>query len=242
MINLVLAELLKFRTTRTFWGLAGSALGLVLLIVILTLAIDDHLNTEQDVRDLLSTAGIYGLMTLILGVVAGAGEYRHGTIAWTLLVTPNRLRAVGGGVIACFLGGLAIGVVVASCVTAVALPWLSAKDAVLPPTGDLLKILLGGVLYAALAAALGSAFGQLLRNQVAGVVIVLVLIFVVDPVIAGLLENVGQFTLTGLGIAMSGGDNGDTDVLPLGVAALVWALYTALFTALAVIFTSRRDI
>jgi len=242
MINLVLAELLKFRTTRTFWGLAGSALGLVLLIVILTLAIDDHLNTEQDVRDLLSTAGIYGLMALILGVVAGAGEYRHGTIAWTLLVTPNRLRAVGGGVIACFLGGLAIGVVVASCVTAVALPWLSAKDAVLPPTGDLLKILLGGVLYAALAAALGSAFGQLLRNQVAGVVIVLVLIFVVDPVIAGLLENVGQFTLTGLGIAMSGGDNGDTNVLPLGLAALVWALYTALFTALAVIFTSRRDI
>jgi ABC-2 type transport system permease protein len=242
MINLVLAELLKFRTTRTFWGLAGSALGLVLLIVILTLAIDDNLNTEQDVRDLLSTAGIYGLMALVLGVVAGAGEYRHGTIAWTLLVTPNRLRAVGGGVIACFLGGLAIGVVVASCVTAVALPWLSAKDAVLPPTGDLLKILLGGVLYAALAAALGSAFGQLLRNQVAGVVIVLVLIFVVDPVIAGLLENVGQFTLTGLGIAMSGGDNGDTNVLPLGVAALVWALYTALFTALAVIFTSRRDI
>jgi ABC-2 type transport system permease protein len=242
MTNLVLAELLKFRTTRTFWGLAGSALGLVLLIVILTLAIDDNLNTEQDVRDLLSTAGIYGLMALILGVVAGAGEYRHGTIAWTLLVTPNRLRAVGGGVIACFLGGLAIGVVVASCVTAVALPWLSAKDAVLPPTGDLLKILLGGVLYAALAAALGSAFGQLLRNQVAGVVIVLVLIFVVDPVIAGLLENVGQFTLTGLGIAMSGGDNGDTNVLPLGLAALVWALYTVLFTALAVIFTSRRDI
>ena len=241
MINLVLAELLKFRTTRTFWGLAGSALGLVLLIVILTLAIDDSLSSEQDVRDLLSSAGIYGLMTLILGVVAGAGEYRHGTIAWTLLVTPNRLRAVGGGVIACFLGGLAIGVVVASCVTAVALPWLSAKDAVLPPTGDLLKILLGGVLYAALAAALGSAFGQLLRNQVAGVVIVLVLIFVVDPVIAGLLENVGQFTLTGLGIAMSGGDNGDTNVLPLGVAALVWALYTALFTALAVIFTSRLD-
>jgi len=239
--NLVLAELLKFRTTRTFWALAGSALGLVALIVILTLAIDDNLTSEQDVRNLLSTAGIYGLLTLILGVVVGAGEYRHGTIAWTLLVTPNRLRAVGGGVIACFLGGLAIGVVVASCVTAVALPWLSAKDAVLPPTGDLLKILLGGVLYAALAAALGSAFGQLLRNQVAGVVIVLVLIFVVEPTLAALIEGFGAFTLTGLGAAMLGVDDG-SDLLAPGTAAVVWTLYTTVLAVLAAISTSRRDI
>ena len=129
MTHLVLAELLKFRTTRSFWAIAASALGLVLLIVILNLAIDDELGTETDVRSLLSTAGIYGLLTLILGVVAGAGEYRHGTIAWTLLVTPNRLRAVSGNVIACFLGGLAIGVAVSACTAAIALPWLSAKDA-----------------------------------------------------------------------------------------------------------------
>jgi ABC-2 type transport system permease protein len=240
--RVVLAELLKLRTTRTFWALAGAALGLVLLIVILNLAIDDHLRSEDDVRNLLSTAGIYGLLTLVLGVVAGSGEYRHGTIASTLLVTPQRLRAVSANVIACFLGGAAIGLVVSAAAAAVALPWLSAKDAVLPSTGDTLRIFLGGVLYAALAAGLGAAFGALVRNQVAAVVIVLVLIFVVDPVIVGLLEDVGQFTLTGLGIAMSGGDNGDTDVLPLGVAALVWALYTALLTALAAIFTARRDI
>ena len=242
MTRVVLAELLKFRTTRTFWALAGSALGLVLLIVILNLAIDDNLRSESDVRDLLSTAGIYGLLTLILGVVTGAGEYRHGTIASTLLLTPQRIKAVSANVIACFLGGLAIGVVVSGMAAAIALPWLSANDAVLPPAGDLLEIFLGGILYAALAAALGAAFGALLRNQVAAVVIVLVLIFVVDPVIIGLLEEVAQFTLTGLGIAMSGGDNGDADVLPLGWAALVWALYTALLTTLAAIFTSHRDI
>jgi ABC-2 type transport system permease protein len=240
--HLVLAELLKFRTTRTFWAIAGSALGLVLLIVILNLAVDDSLQTETDVRSLFSNAGIYGLLTLILGVVAGAGEYRHGTIAWTLLVTPNRLRAVGGSVIACFIGGLAIGVVVSSSTVLIAVPWLSSKDAVIPSAGETLEIFLGGILYGALAAALGAAFGALLRNQVAAVVIVLILIFVVDPAIAGLLEDVGPFTLTGLGIAMSGGDNGDVDLLPLGVAALVWALYTVLLTALAVIFTSRRDI
>jgi ABC-2 type transport system permease protein len=240
--HLVLAELLKFRTTRTFWAIAGSALGLVLLIVILNLAVDDSLQTETDVRSLFSNAGIYGLLTLVLGVVAGAGEYRHGTIAWTLLVTPNRLRAVSGSVIACFIGGLAIGVVVASSTALVALPWLSTKDAAMPSGGETLGIFLGGMLYGALAAALGAAFGALLRNQVAAVVIVLILIFVVDPAIAGLVEGAGPFTLTGLGIAMSGGAEGDFNLLPFGVAALVWGLYTALLTALAVIFTSRRDI
>lgn len=242
MTRAVLAELLKFRTTRTFWALAASALGLVLLIVVLNLAIDEQLNTESDVRDLVSTAGVYGLLTLILGVVVGAGEYRHGTIASTLLVTPNRLRAVSASVIACFLGGLAIGIVVSAAAAGIALPWLSSNGAVLPPAGEIVRIFLGGILYAALAAGLGSAFGALLRSQVAAVVIVLVLIFVVDPVIVGLLEGAGAFTLTGLAIAMSGGDGGDGDLLPFGAAATVWALYTVLLTALAAIFTARRDI
>ena len=101
MIRVIGSELLKLRTTRTFWALAGSAVGLVLLIVVLTLAIDDQLNTKTEVTDLLSTAGFSGLLTLVLGVVVGAGEYRHGTIASTLLVTPNRLRAVAAQVIAC---------------------------------------------------------------------------------------------------------------------------------------------
>ena len=241
MTRLVAAELLKLRTTRTFWWMAGSAVGLVLLLVVLTLAIDDSTRSESDVRSLLSTAGIAGLLALVLGVVAGAGEYRHGTIASTLLVTPRRLRAVSATVLACFLGGLAIGALAAGLTAVIALPWLSADDAELPSSGATLGIFLGGALYSALAAALGAALGALLRNQVAAVVIVLVLIFVVDPTIAALLEDVGQFTLTGLGISMSGGD-GDTDVLPRGVAAVVWALYTVLLAALAALFTTRRDI
>jgi ABC-2 type transport system permease protein len=239
--RLVGAELLKLRTTRTFWALGGSAIGLVLLIVVLSLALDDQLRTPTDVRSVLSTAGIAGLLTLVLGVVVGAGEYRHGTIASTLLVTPQRLRAVSAGVSACFLGGLAIGLTAAGLTALIALPWLSAKESVLPSTSGSLEIFLGAAMYAALAAALGAAFGALLRNQVAGIVIVLVLIFVVDPALSALVDGVGQFTLTGLGIAMSGGE-GDSELLPRGVAAVVWALYAVLLTALAAIFTARRDI
>ena len=95
MIAKVAAEGLKLRTTRTFWALAGSTFALILLIVVLSLSLDDALHSDEDaVRSLLGTASLSGLLMLVLGAVAGAGEYRHGTIASTLLVTPNRLRAV----------------------------------------------------------------------------------------------------------------------------------------------------
>ena len=47
MIRLVLSELLKLRTTRTFWALAGSAAALVFLLVVLTLIIDDSLDSSD---------------------------------------------------------------------------------------------------------------------------------------------------------------------------------------------------
>jgi hypothetical protein len=174
-------------------------------------------------------------------VVAAAGEYRHGTIASTLLVTPQRLRAVSAAVLACLVGGLAIGLAVSGLTAVIALPWLSAKDVSLPTLGEMLEVLIGAAVYAGLAGALGAALGALLRNQVAAVVILLVVIFVVDPTISALVDDVGEFTLTGLSASMNGGDS-DTDQLPRGVAALIWTLYTVLFAALAAIFTARRDI
>ena len=241
MIRLVEAEFLKLRTTRTFWGLAGAALALVLLIVVLTVAIEDSFGAEHDVRSLLATTGLCGLLTLVLGVVVGAGEYRHGTIASTLLVTPNRLRAVGAQVVACGLAGFVIGLGIAAITAVIALPWLSAKDAAMPEGGELLRVFFGGALYAGLAASLGAGLGALLRNQVAAIVIVLVQLFVVDPTLVALIDGAAEFTLTGLGIAMSGADDGN-DVLPFGVAALVWAGYAVLAGVLAALRTAKRDI
>jgi ABC-2 type transport system permease protein len=227
VIRVIGSELLKLRTTRTFWALAGSAVGLVLLIVLLTLAIDDQLNTKTEVTDLLSTVGLSGLLTLVLGVVVGAGEYRHGTIASTLLVTPNRLQAVAAQVIACALGGLAIASAAAGFTLVIALPWLSAKGALTPDAEDVAGTLIGAIGYAALAAAL---------------VTILVLIFVIEPVVGGLLEDVWPFTLTGLGAAMSGASGDGSDRLAPGLAALVWAGYASLLALLAALSTSRRDV
>ena len=245
MIRVVSAELLKMRTTRTFWGLAGAALGLVMLAVVLVLALTDDPFDESDVRSLLSSAGGAGLMMLILGVVFSAGEYRHGTIAWTLLVTPVRLRVAAAQALASALAGAVVSAVAAGLTAVVALPWLEAKDAASLSTGDLLGIFLGGILYGALAAAFGAGLGALLRNQVVAVVLVLVLLFVLDPTLVAVIDGYDRFSLGGLQTSITGGsaeDFGGDELLPMGVAALIWVGYTAVLVGAAAFLTARRDI
>ncbi|MGH2800450.1 MAG: hypothetical protein ACRDM0_22855, partial [Thermoleophilaceae bacterium] len=208
------------------------------------LAIDTDFD-ENDVRSLLSSAGGSGLMMLVLGVVFGAGEYRHGTIAWTLLVTPVRLRVTSSQALACGVAGVAVGLCAAVLTAAVALPWLAAKDAASLSTGEVLGIFLGGVLYAGLAAALGAGLGALVRNQVAAVVFVLIFLFVVDPALTALIDGYDALSLSGLAASITGGteeDFGGDDLLPFGVAALIWSAYTLALVAAAALLTSRRDI
>jgi ABC-2 type transport system permease protein len=245
LIRLVSAELLKLRTTRSFWGLAGATLGLVVLITVLTLALDSHLGSEHDVRSLLSTAGSSGFLLLVLGVVFSAGEYRHGTIASTLLVTPDRLRVSASKALACAAAGLGVGLVIAAVTAIIALPWLSAKDVHTLSAGQLFGLFLGGILYTALACALGAGVGSLLRNQVAAVVVVLVLFFVIDPAVTALAEGYTKYSLAGLGVTLSGGPAGDVgtgELLPFWLAALLWSAYTAVLVVGAAVLTSRRDI
>jgi ABC-2 type transport system permease protein len=245
VIRVVSAELLKLRTTRTFYGLAGSALALVMLIVVLVLALSDDPFDESDVRSLLSTAGGAGLLVMILGVVASAGEYRHGTIAWTLLVSPVRLLVAAGQALACALAGAAIAAAAAGLTAVVALPWLGAKDAASLSSGEVIGILAGGILYGALAGAFGAGLGALLRNQVVAVVLVLVLLFVVDPTLTALVDGYDKFSLSGLQTSITGGteeDFGGEDLLPFGLATLVWVGYTAVLVGAAALLTSRRDI
>ena len=245
MSRLVASELFKLRTTRTFAAMVGATVGLLLLILVLTLVLTDTFSTENDVRSLLSSASISGLFMLILGVVAGAGEYRHGTIASTLLVTPNRLRAVSAQTLGVAAAGLVVGLACVLLSAAIGLPWLSAKDAATLSTGDLIALFGGCAVYTALAAGFGVALGSLLRNQVAAVVLVLVFLFVVDPTVAALVDEYGKFSLSGLSSAISGGSPDDApgeELLPQGVAMLIWAGYTVVVAMGAALLTARRDI
>jgi ABC-2 type transport system permease protein len=245
MMRLIGAELLKLRTTRTFWGQVGVTLGLVVAVTVLTLALDAGGYDEERVRSVLSTGFASGLLMLVLGAVSSAGEYRHGTIAWTLLVTPDRLRTTTAQTVALAIAGVAVGAATAALTAAIALPWLETKDAAALSNGELAKLFGGAVLYTSFAAALGAAFGALLRNQVAAIVILLVLLFVIDPAASALSDEYAKYSLQGLGVALTGGNADDVSggqLLPFGAAALLWAGYTSVLVVAAATITARRDI
>lgn len=243
MIRVVSAELLKLRTARTYWGLVLAALSLLLLFLILSLALEDRFSDEEEVRQVLSTAGVGGLIVLVMGVVHSAGEYRHGTIASMLLTTPNRLRAMGGQALACAVAGVAVGLLMCVVTAVIALPWLAVKDAPALSAGATLGLFGGNVLYAALAAAFGSGLGATLRNQVLAVVLLLVLIFVIDPTLAAIVDDYAPYSLSGLSSSLSGSSPDPSDeLLPVWEAALIWGGYAAVLVGAATALTSRRDV
>ena len=70
MTALIASELLKLRTTRTFFGLTGSALGLVLLITVLAGALAPFEAGDQPFADLISISTLAGFFALVLGILA----------------------------------------------------------------------------------------------------------------------------------------------------------------------------
>jgi ABC-2 type transport system permease protein len=120
------------------------------------------------------SAGAGSIFTLALGILASAGEFRHGTAVQAFLAVPRRVPVVVAKIATSGLVGLAFGLVCAAFCVAVALPWW-ASEAQAISLGDpqLWTVLAGVVLSTTLYGALGAALGALLGNQVVGLLVAL---------------------------------------------------------------------
>lgn len=251
MTRLLTSELLKLRTTRTAPALLAAAVTLSALMAALIVLLSSTADISGEVggRLVLSSGGIAaGILALLLGIVSTAGEHRHGTILPTLLVTPDRLRVMLAQVIANTVAGALIGTASVVATAAVGLPLLAARDIPLAlSTGQLAGVLLGGICFAALSGTLGAALGALVRNQVVAVALALLVLFVVEPVITGLVDGYQRYSLTGLRTAMSGGAAESAGAAtgglpPFWLAVLLWTGYALVIVAAATATGRRRDI
>ena len=191
MSALLRAELLKLRTTRTFFALVAAALLLSLVIVVLIVLLTDNFD-KQEAREIF-TSDFSALFILVLGIMGLAGEWRHRTITGTILAAPERLRLLVAKVLAYGAAGALLSLIVTVAIMAVGSLLLSIEDKTTVGISDLADVLWRNLLIAALLGALGVCVGGLVRNQVVAIVAVLIVSFVVEPTLAGVAPEVAKY-------------------------------------------------
>lgn len=192
MNALLRAEARKVVTTRPTLVVAGLVIVYPALSLLpAVLAAQKPAVDEGTILDVLrGGAGVLTLAALLLGILAVAGEYRHGTIVPTLLSSPRRRRFV-----AAKLGSQAgLGAVLALAVFAVGLmvgtTYLATRDVSVDLlSSDVLLTVCAVALVVMLYGVIGAAAGAVVRNQTAAVAGALIWVFAVENAIPLVLRN-----------------------------------------------------
>ena len=243
MSALIRAELLKLRTTRTFAGLVGAAVGISLLVAVLVSTLGSDF-TQQDAKDLISIDAS-SLFILVLGAIGMTGEWRHRTIVSSFLAAPDRIRLLAAKLLAYGAAGILLSLIVSVAVAFVSTVILSARGEETAAVSDVLDILWRNLVLAGLFGALGVAVGSVVRVQVAAIVGLLVVFLIVEPAFNALKPEIGKFgPFLGVSNSLaSDGLQGDAhDVLAPGFGILVGLAWIATFAALGAVLLRRRDL
>ena len=244
MRRLLSSELVKLRTTRTFYGLVGAELGAVLIIALLSAILSHPHPGDAYLRNLEGFGTFAQIVAALLGILAITTEFRHGTITPTLLVVPVRTRLITAKLYASLLFGLFLGLLTSGLIAGIVLLFSSLRDFDYDATGhQVLGLVAGGGLAAALFAALGLGLGALVRNQVGGIIGLLVWMLVVEPfaglIPAGIGDAISKYGLGGSSAALAATDSDRLHQLGGGLVFLGWAV---LFVVLGALVFNRRDV
>ena len=246
MKALLHAELIKLRTTRTFAALAGAAVSTSLLLAVLVSLLTEP--TQKSVLLDVFASDTSSLFILVLAVVGVSGEWRHRTIAGSLLAAPKRLHFLGAKTLAFAAAGLLLSISTYVAVAVVGFVILSVRDLPLPQADELVELIARGALIAALLGAFGVCLGALVRNQVVAIVGVLLLSFLLEPLLLGLAPEVGRFgpfvalPTAAIDVSAEAVGLGDANLVAPGVAVLLMLAWIAAAFAAGGALLRRRDL
>ena len=188
MIAAFASERLKLRTTRTFYALVTSAVLATLAVSILGAVFGRWKPGDTPPGEDLVGAAFFGLaFALVLGLLAVTTEFRHGTIAPTLLAVPGRTQLIAAKVAAHVLAGFVLGLVavVLNLVVVEAILQIRGIDGG-TSLGEAVRWSLGTAVAAGLFAGFGVGVGAVIRNQVGALVGGFAWLFVVEPLLSAI--------------------------------------------------------
>jgi len=222
---MIRAEFRKLATARGTWLL----LGIAQLIVIG--GVSGLLRKRDDPGGAVAHVGLVALFSLLLGILATAGEYRHRTITDTFLAVPRRGRVMTAKLAAASAAGLLFGAAAALTALVTTVLWGSQLS------GAVGRTVAGGIAWNVLFAALGVGLGALITNLMAAVAAALAWLALVEGIVAQLIGDAGKWLPFALGLAAE--DRGGPAQWQ---ALLALAGYAGVFAAAGTAVTARRDI
>lgn len=200
MIALVRSELLKYRSTRLFWGmligmfLTGAAFAAIGAAFTIygempiggqTVEMRSLVPDETLVRQTY-TGGIQlgYLLALVIGVLSIGQEFRHKTATGTFLAAPRRSRVIAAKVISLIVIGAVNGVVHLAGAMIGGGALLAANGIPLfPGPGGLVRTLALALLVLGLWALMGLGIGVLIPNQIAALLVAIAFAWIVEPLV-----------------------------------------------------------
>lgn len=258
MIDLLKAEILKVRSTRTALGLLIAALLIAVLPTILAVLLipkEELVQTEGGliaVLGIMPAASLVPVLCLVFGILSMTNEYRHGTISYTYLTTPRRGHVIVVKLLVCAVIGAAVMLVTGllAVLTATIGAELRGIDLGLTEASDysdweLLRDVSLVLVTTGLATSFGVALGALIRHQVITVAGTLIWALAVENIIAGLKPSVGEwlpFTVLLQVVVNTGEVEALGPSLSSVQAFFVSVAYIALASVAAVFITMRRDV
>lgn len=260
------SEFRKLFSTRMWWvlglvmvlylGFMGAFMGYVMSDPMMMDAGDEMLVSGPDMA-----ISVYSLTNplgyafpLIIGTLIFTGEFRHRTMIPTLLSDPNRTRLMLAKLVVSAVVGTIFGLLAVAGLLAGATPFLHfVGDGSYLGDAEVLKVLGSSVLVFLVWSMLGTVLGALIVNQIAAIVIILVMTQLVEPLMRiGLMvweptRSASKYLPGSAGDAIVGGSGlmgpEMSDAMlsrPAGLAVLLG--YVVVFGVLGRVFTLRRDV
>jgi ABC-2 type transport system permease protein len=245
MHTLIRTEVLKLRTVRSPWLLLAASPLLVVAGISGLVVSGGNLHDPTMQGQALAHVGLTSIFTLVFGIGAVAGEYRHKTITDTYLSTPSRGRVIVAKLGAYAVFGALSGVVSSLIGLGVAAVWWADKGVPFAwGSSAMWTTVGGGIAWNAAFAAIGVGVGALIRSLVGAIAASLAWIALVEGIVGQLVGGLARWLPFNAGQALGAAAKPilSHDLLPRWGGGAVLVIYTLSFAVLALATSVRRDV